>query len=152
MKSWLVISLLFSSFMIHEAQGVSLRRGSLLDDKNDIHRKFVPLNRINDGGEEDGEGLTIIHQVKKLSGRSRKLIVSTTSTTKTAKNAKNEDDKADLSNPEGSSNKEKMGKKEEKLSVNSSSQNQATREVYPDVMDIAGMDYSQARRRPPIHN
>lgn len=61
---------------------------------------------------------------------------------------KNEEHEA-FSNSEGSWNKGKMGKQEEILSVNASSQNQ---ELYPDVMDIAGMDYSMARRRPPIHN
>ncbi|XP_073132556.1 uncharacterized protein [Henckelia pumila] len=148
MKSWLIIiSLLLSSFMIHEARGMSLRRGSLLDHykSDDIIGKIVPL---------DDQGLTsniVDHQVKeKFSGRSRKLIVSPTSssTTQTAKNhvKMNEEDKAHHSNTKGSSNKEK---KEEKISVNSSTQRQ---EVYPDVMDIAGMDYSQARRRPPIHN
>jgi hypothetical protein len=26
------------------------------------------------------------------------------------------------------------------------------RQTYPDIMDIAGMDYSPAARKPPIHN
>ncbi|XP_075507728.1 uncharacterized protein LOC142544579 [Primulina tabacum] len=151
MKSWLIISLLLSSFIIHEAQGMSFRRGSLAGQKYDIHRKIVSLKR-NSYGVEDDEGMSIFHQIKKFSGRSRKLTASlTSSTTKTAKNVKNIEEDKDLSNSEGSnSNKEKIGKKGERLSVNYSSS--LSQEVYPDVMDIAGMDYSQARRRSPIHN
>jgi hypothetical protein len=29
---------------------------------------------------------------------------------------------------------------------------QRQRQTYPDIMDIAGMDYSPATRKPPIHN
>ncbi|KAL1563458.1 hypothetical protein AAHA92_05921 [Salvia divinorum] len=29
---------------------------------------------------------------------------------------------------------------------------EASHETYPGILDIAGMDYSQARRKPPIHN
>lgn len=32
------------------------------------------------------------------------------------------------------------------------SQNKDSLHVYPDTMDLAGMDYSEAQRMPPIHN
>ncbi|KAL8037426.1 hypothetical protein ABFX02_11G039000 [Erythranthe guttata] len=46
-------------------------------------------------------------------------------------------------------------RKEEKMSVKSSPTTTTEKrqpEMYPDILDIAGMDYSQARRKPPIHN
>lgn len=71
-------------------------------------------------------------------------------------NDKNEEIKAQPK-LEGSSTNQKIGRKEENLSVNSSSSKtqhgQPTLGPYPDVIDISEMDYSMApRRKPPIHN
>lgn len=48
---------------------------------------------------------------------------------------------------ENEEKKEKSAKKEEEeeVSINSSLST-------PGILDLAGMDYSQARRKPPIHN
>lgn len=44
-------------------------------------------------------------------------------------------------------------KSKEESSVKSSDSNtESTNETYLDIIDIAGMDYSSARRKPPIHN
>ena len=47
------------------------------------------------------------------------------------------------------------GEVEKNLSVRSSpisSHSKAGPEHYPDILDIAGMDYSPAKRKPPVHN
>ena len=49
----------------------------------------------------------------------------------------------------------KSSSKEEIFTVNSSpvsGHGKATPEGYPDILDIAGMDYTPAKRKPPIHN
>lgn len=55
-----------------------------------------------------------------------------------------------------SSTNEGQGEKEENFAVKFSSpvseHPEAAPERYPDVLDIAGMDYSPARRKSPIHN
>ncbi|KAI4377186.1 hypothetical protein MLD38_014858 [Melastoma candidum] len=45
----------------------------------------------------------------------------------------------------------KREEKEESFRVKSEEQ-RGSHEPYPDVLDIAGMDYSPAKRKPPIHN
>lgn len=50
---------------------------------------------------------------------------------------------------------EVAGREEENFIVNASPVSEhpeASPEGYPDIIDIAGMDYSPARRKPPIHN
>ncbi|KAI3443932.1 hypothetical protein Pfo_000597 [Paulownia fortunei] len=149
MRPWLLMSVLLLSILIHEAQGIRLRKGSLPDGQHNIH-EFLPGKRNNEGDEE-----VILCKSKHCSGRIRKLTTTPIcSTTTIAKNDKNEENKA---HPklEGSSTNQKIGRKEEYLSVNSSSktqQGQPTLQPYPDILDIAGMDYSLARRKPPIHN
>ncbi|PIN00599.1 hypothetical protein CDL12_26899 [Handroanthus impetiginosus] len=84
-------------------------------------------------------------------GRARKLVMNQiSSTTAIPKKDKHEETKA---HPklEGSSTNKKVATKDENLSVNSSSTTEQ-RKTYPDILDIAGMDYSQAKRKPPIHN
>ncbi|OMO88030.1 hypothetical protein CCACVL1_08584 [Corchorus capsularis] len=52
------------------------------------------------------------------------------------------------------SGNQENGEKQEKLPVASptTSQHQEVHDHYADIMDIAEMDYSPARRKPPIHN
>ncbi|KAI3446826.1 hypothetical protein Pfo_003491 [Paulownia fortunei] len=148
MRSWMLISLLLLSVLIHEAQGIRLRKRNPSDRQHNIHK--ILQGRSNDGVEE-----IILCKGKHCSGRIRKLIMTPISSTTTiAKNDKNEENKAHPKS-EGSSTNEKIARKAENLSVNSSSiteQRQPALETYPDILDIAGMDYSQARRKPPIHN
>ncbi|KAL3623950.1 hypothetical protein CASFOL_032766 [Castilleja foliolosa] len=84
MKSWMLISILLLSVLIHEAQGRIIRR---------LITNFDPTN------------------------------------VKMARKDENEHS--------GSVNNE---------------QQQPVYETYPDTLEIAGMDYSLARRKPPIHN
>ncbi|KAG8367507.1 hypothetical protein BUALT_Bualt16G0079100 [Buddleja alternifolia] len=152
MRSWMLISLLLLSILVHEAQGIRIRKGSLPERQNNKHQEIHQGERNNDSVEE----AIIVCKGKKCSGRVRKLIMSLISTTSTiAKNDHKNDENKSHPKLEGSSTNEKLGRKEENLSVNSSSiteQGQPKPETYPDILDIAGMDYSQARRKPPIHN
>ena len=71
-----------------------------------------------------------------------------------SQNEKNEGAQA-RSTPEGKLNTEQKSGKEESFSVSSppvSEHWEAANERYPDILDIAGMDYTPARRKPPIHN
>ncbi|KAG6383801.1 hypothetical protein SASPL_156427 [Salvia splendens] len=52
-------------------------------------------------------------------------------------------------------NEKNINREKSATKVNSSSmaeQRLAADETYPGILDIAGMDYSQARRKPPIQN
>ncbi|CAA3019095.1 Hypothetical predicted protein [Olea europaea subsp. europaea] len=131
MRPVLLVSLLLLSFLTQEAHGIRLRKGSLPARHPIVHEESLRvLNRNNNGVEE-----AVTCKGRHCSGRSRKLVtnkVPNSSTTAILKNDKNED----------YSISEKFGGKEENNSPKS----------YPDILDIAGMDYSQATRKPPIHN
>ncbi|KAF8036725.1 hypothetical protein BT93_C2441 [Corymbia citriodora subsp. variegata] len=95
--------------------------------------------------------LLLMLLISQTEGKTRKLLTATTPPTK-APNSKEEinqggsDAKSTLEGKRSESGQFRGGK--ENFSVNSSSAS----EHYPDIMDIAGMDYSPAKRKPPIHN
>nr|GMC65127.1 Auxin-induced protein like [Ipomoea batatas]GME20954.1 Auxin-induced protein like [Ipomoea batatas] len=146
MRPVLFISLLLLSTLLYEAQGRHLRRGGDLPARN---------HRTNENGSirsgekkidacKDGQCSS---SSSASAGKNRKLIAKTTSstysTTTTSKKLKNEGTKA---NPIP---------KKENFSVNSSPETghrETSNEHYPNVFDLAGMDYSPARRKAPIHN
>lgn len=72
-----------------------------------------------------------------------------------SQNDKNDDqgnNKADQT-PKGQSNSDRLGGKENFLVKSSAlSLPETGPDQYPDILDIAGMDYSAAKRKPPIHN
>ncbi|KAK6156564.1 hypothetical protein DH2020_010812 [Rehmannia glutinosa] len=156
MRTWLLLSLLLLSILIHEAQGIRLRKGISLPDtdhrQHNIHQEFHP-GMINNKGVKE----VIQCKSKHCSGRIRKLTMTPISSTATiTKNNKNEENK-DHPKLKGSAINQKIGSKEENgLFVNSSSSKttheQGQAEPYPGILDIAEMDYSLARRKPPIHN
>ncbi|KAL3747838.1 hypothetical protein ACJRO7_016623 [Eucalyptus globulus] len=95
--------------------------------------------------------LLLMLLISQTEGKTRKLLTATTPTAK-APNSKEEITQGGSeakSTLEGErSNSGQLGGGKENLSVNSPSAS----EHYPDIMDIAGMDYSPAKRKPPIHN
>ncbi|PIN20314.1 hypothetical protein CDL12_06994 [Handroanthus impetiginosus] len=123
MRPWLMMFLLLLSILVHEAQGIRLiRKGPPAERQNNINQELHPVKTNKDGVEE-----VILCKSKHCSGRIRKLTMTPiSSTTTTAKTDKNEENKVQAK-LEGSSRNE-------------------------DILDIAGMDYSLARRKPPIHN
>ncbi|KAL0286151.1 UNVERIFIED_CONTAM: hypothetical protein Sangu_2747300 [Sesamum angustifolium] len=130
-----------------------LRKDPSALDYNKQQKIYEILQRRIRSGDGVEEGF--LCKGKHCSGRIRKLIMASISTTPTtAKNDKNNNNKTHTK-IEDSSPIEKIAKKDKNLSINLSAvteQRQPDPETYPDTLDIAGMDYSQARRKPPIHN
>ncbi|CAK9145993.1 unnamed protein product [Ilex paraguariensis] len=134
MRPSLLVSLLLLSIFFYDAQGIRLEKGIFAAGKHKIQKEGVveEVNSCTDGH---------------CSGLIRKLMAKTNSTSRTittSKNGKNEGNRAGG-----------LGGKEENLSVSSSPDSghgESSPEHYPDSLDIAGMDYSLARRKAPIHN
>ncbi|XP_057767904.1 uncharacterized protein LOC130988147 isoform X2 [Salvia miltiorrhiza] len=130
MRSWLLMFLLLLSVLIHDAQGRRLisNKGSAAAEADDgphsLHEKLAEMKSIDE------------RESKKWSGSNRKLTLIDISSTTTI--AKNGEMKAEL----------KIGREEQIASVNSSSKTQQGQEG----LDMAEMDYTLARRKPPIHN
>ncbi|KAG6410460.1 hypothetical protein SASPL_128521 [Salvia splendens] len=134
MKSAISLLLLLL-LIIHQAHGMGVtRKGSLSHRSSQQVMSHKTLEEKTDKDVDKS-----VWESKNLSGRARKLMI-TPSIPTTATVAKNE---------------KSTNKKTSATKVNSSSmaeQRMAADETYPGILDIAGMDYSQARRKPPIHN
>ncbi|KAG8372650.1 hypothetical protein BUALT_Bualt12G0088700 [Buddleja alternifolia] len=135
MRSWLLMfQLLLLSILIHEAQGIRLRKASLQERQHNVHES-KPRKGNNDGVEEN-----TLCKIKHCS-----VLLQ------------NEENKAQHK-LDGYSTTEEIEKEEQNdLPVNSSSlneQRQATEpDTHPYILDhIAGMDYSLEKRKPPVHN
>ncbi|XP_009774918.1 uncharacterized protein LOC107795902 isoform X1 [Nicotiana tabacum] len=159
MKQVLLLLLLLLSTLVYESQGRHLKKGNLSSSKNPILQQENVLKERSEGGT--GEVILCKDGHCSSSGRNRKLMTKTTSTssptTTSTKNIKNnEGNKGDHTVLKGQSSSERViGGKEENFSVNSSPETghrKTSSEHYPDVLDLAGMDYSPAKRKPPIHN
>ncbi|XP_015080950.1 uncharacterized protein LOC107024479 [Solanum pennellii] len=137
MKQVLLLTLLLLSTLVYEAQA----------------RNIPMLKENGDFGE-----VNIICKDNHCSssGRNRKLMTKTTSTsspittTTSTKNVKNEGNIKvhDTTILKGQSSSENF-------SINSSPETghrKTSSDRHPDVLDLAGMDYSPAKRKPPIHN
>ncbi|XP_057968307.1 uncharacterized protein LOC131157888 [Malania oleifera] len=147
-----LVSLLVLSLVLSGAQGIRLEKGLVSAGHQKIHEKTTAVTKtIN---TDTAEGF-IPCKEEHCSGKNRKLEAKTPSTTiNTSKNAKNGDTKVDHRLSKGKSSNEHGGK-EESFSVKSSpvsEHREATPGHYPDIIDIAGMDYTPARKKPPIHN
>ncbi|KAL2502560.1 uncharacterized protein Fot_36408 [Forsythia ovata] len=134
MRPLLLVSLLLLSYLAQEAHGIRLRKGSPPAARHPIvhgESSVAVLRRNNNGVEE-----AIVCKGSHCSGRSRKLATKklpNSSTTAIVKNDENEENRDDS--------------KSEGYSI---SENKP--ESVADILDIAGMDYSQATRKSPIHN
>ncbi|KAF9679716.1 hypothetical protein SADUNF_Sadunf06G0043400 [Salix dunnii] len=157
MRPSLVVSLLVLSLLLQEAQGIRLEKGFQQVGAQKVQAgKSTPLKeKSNDGGVL---GEAVLCKEGQCTGMNRKLIAVTTSTSSsptitTSKNEKNGENKADPISKGRSTTGEIVGE-HEKLSANSSpnSEHQVTKDHYEETMDLAEMDYSPARRKPPIHN
>ncbi|KAI3426557.1 uncharacterized protein J3R85_009919 [Psidium guajava] len=95
--------------------------------------------------------LLLVLLISQTEGKTRKLLTATNPTT-TAPNSKEEtitggsEAKPTLKGKR--SNSGQLGGGKENFAVKSSS----AWDHYPDIMDIAEMDYTPAKRKPPIHN
>ncbi|KAL9154466.1 hypothetical protein ABFS82_10G116300 [Erythranthe guttata] len=137
MRKWMLMFLLLLSILIHEAQGIRMSKGSASAVRQHT------INEVVHGKRNLNEGVN-----NKSSGWIRKLItkIPISRTAAISKNDGNAETKARPESKDSSIN-ENVGRKEENsVSVNSSSK------TYKEIVDIAGMDYSLARRKSPVHN
>ncbi|KAA8522931.1 hypothetical protein F0562_009354 [Nyssa sinensis] len=152
MRLSLLASLLVLSILISEAQGIRLKKGIVSAGHHKIHENN--LIKTSNGGL----GEVILCKVGHCSGNNiRKLMTKITSSTiTTSKNDKNGGStKAHDTISKGKLSSEELSGEEEKFSVDHSpvsEHREVAPERYPDIFDLAGMDYSSAKRKPPIHN
>ncbi|XP_047947476.1 uncharacterized protein LOC125193675 isoform X2 [Salvia hispanica] len=134
MRSWLLMFLLILSVLIHDAQGrilISNKASTPAEADHGLHEKLGEMNKSNDEKES-----------KKWSGSNRKLtLIHISSTTTIAKSG-------EIKSEALVSTNSKMGREDQNVVVNSSSKTQQEQ----DIVDMAEMDYTLARRKPPIHN
>ncbi|RDY12814.1 hypothetical protein CR513_02332 [Mucuna pruriens] len=174
MRPSFVISLLLLSLFLTKAQGIRLEKGSFASQQHKQHdQQRNLLNRINGANKE----AILCEDEQYCTGKIkiRKLVTSSTSTTHDiskmstqmkpwnfflspiydlytllhGQNVKNGGNEAQA--PEiGNSRNYKVNGEEKEILVNK--QQVLSHENYPDLVDIADMDYSPAKKNPPIHN
>ncbi|PSS08172.1 Auxin-induced protein like [Actinidia chinensis var. chinensis] len=143
MRPSLLVSFLFLSIFISEVQGIRLKKGFFAN---------IGYHKIHEEAIQCKEGQCSGNNIRKLVEKATSTIPTTT--TIISKNEKNGGPKV-WSNPEGKLNTKRQSGKEESLTVSSppvSEHREAINQRYPDILDLAGMDYTPARRKPPIHN
>ncbi|CAA0813460.1 Unknown protein [Striga hermonthica] len=142
MRIWVKAYLLLLTIVIHQSQGTRLLQGSILNRQNDPtdkHREH--LSRAKTNNEEVNEFVTSERKLLR-SGKVRKLTMM--SFTTIGKKDENEENRPKMK--VSTTNQNIGGKDANNISVSSSP------ETYSGDLDIAGMDYSLAIRKPPIHN
>ncbi|KAL4654239.1 hypothetical protein ACB092_01G363800 [Castanea dentata] len=156
MRPYLAVSLLLLSLLLSEVQGIRLDKSFMSSvGKHKVHEENSALTKIHDSAVQE----VILCKDGHCSGKNRKLITttttSTTSTTTTSKNEKNGENKADA-NSKGKSGSGELGEQENFMvkgrPTSEVSQSHDHHEQFPDIIDLAEMDYSPAKRKPPIHN
>ncbi|CDP10505.1 unnamed protein product [Coffea canephora] len=166
MRKFSIISLLLLSILVdHQAQGARLIKDSSLAEQHKVHEDKSDLSsssigvedQVNPSVESHGSELGSNRKVmKKTLSPSSTIPTTTTTTSKNDKNDHQGNYKKAEPVLEGQSSSDRLGGKEENFSVNSSPSTHHPPETaldhYPDILDIAGMDYSPAKRKPPIHN
>ncbi|KAI8570560.1 hypothetical protein RHMOL_Rhmol01G0044100 [Rhododendron molle] len=144
MRPYFLLSVLLLSTIISEVQAIRPNK-DFLSVKDHKIQDGRTVNKASDGAI-NGEDIQC-KEGQCSSGKNRKLIAKATSTNPTTI-SKNETNG-------GKSSTNELGGKHESFSVDSSPDSdhrEATRKRYPDTLDIDEMDYSPARRKPPIHN
>ncbi|KAF7153611.1 hypothetical protein RHSIM_Rhsim01G0051900 [Rhododendron simsii] len=173
MRPYFLLSVLLLSTIISEVQAIRLKKEFLSVTDHKIQVGFLSkisfciifngmeiflvdqnkkklqegrtVNKASDGAI-NGEDI-LCKEGQCSSGKNRKLIAKATSTNPTTI-SKNETNG-------GKSSTDELGGKHQSFSVDSSpdsNHREATPERYPDTLNIDEMDYSPARRKPPIHN
>ncbi|XP_024185069.1 uncharacterized protein LOC112189920 [Rosa chinensis] len=150
----LAVYLLLLSLLLSQAQGIRLEKGfiSVKQQNKNIHGDSTVLTPKSESTAASGVLSKDCGRDDRClsSGSSRKLITvtSSTTTTSTTKNEKNIVGR-NVGHPKAESSSATNSDKhheEEKEEV------AATGHQYPDPIDMTEMDYSPARRKPPIHN
>ncbi|XP_054820140.1 uncharacterized protein LOC129319178 [Prosopis cineraria] len=154
MRPSLVCSLLLLSLLLAKVQGIRLDRESLAVQQQKQQDKESTLMEKSNG---EAEEVNLCKDEQRTGTiKSRKLVTTSISSThELSKNkVKKEGDEAHFS-VNGNTRKVKPDGEEEGIKVQTlptSEHRGLHHEQYPDLVDIAEMDYSPARRKPPIHN
>ncbi|XP_012569062.1 uncharacterized protein [Cicer arietinum] len=138
MRPFYIVSLLILSILLTKSQGIRLEKVTLTFEQEKQHHEENTLlkrsNTINDADEA-----ILYNDKKQCTGniKNRKLVTTSISTTKSlSKNVKNRED---------------VNVNEEAKDIKVKSMT-TSKYVTEDLVDITEMDYSPARRKPPIHN
>ncbi|XP_073007643.1 uncharacterized protein [Typha latifolia] len=135
----LLVSLVLLLLVITRVVGIRLEEES---------RAALQISNIHEKLSLKGDGSVVESQPscefdRHCSGRSRRLIGKTSSTSKMEKsNEMKVEAKGDGA----------VGSREDLRSAPPPPPARKQPQTYPDILDIAGMDYSPAKRKPPIHN
>ncbi|KAK9149553.1 hypothetical protein Scep_008310 [Stephania cephalantha] len=133
MKPALVVSFVLICLLV-EAQGIRLERGFTPINHHDRDVEEGSQNKVIIEAESSGAGSVVPCTGEHCSGTlQRRLSKSTVNGGKPEPNG---------GQSEGKNDKFSVEKLE----------NSGQQEEYQDIMDIAGMDYSTAKRKSPIHN
>ncbi|KAK9141789.1 hypothetical protein Syun_011189 [Stephania yunnanensis] len=154
MKPASVISFVLICLLV-EAQGIRLERGFTPINHHDRDVEEGSQNKVIIEAESSGAGSVVPCTGEHCSGRSTRKLLTDATFTATATTATITSSKSTVNGgkpeveptPNGGRNEGKNDKfSVEKL------ENSGQQEEYQDIMDIAGMDYSTAKRKSPIHN
>ncbi|KAJ8767707.1 hypothetical protein K2173_020647 [Erythroxylum novogranatense] len=159
-SSW-VVSLLLLSFILHEAKGIRMEKGVLqggirniqADEKSLTERRNGVLGDVILWREGHRTGTEEQRSVSTARG-TRRTLASVTTSTSSATNTAPKNEKTNDGNKANSKLKTSPTNGQE-VTVNSppvSGNRKVTDDHYVDLMDIAEMDYSPAKRKSPIHN
>ncbi|GMY35730.1 hypothetical protein FCV25MIE_30972 [Fagus crenata] len=150
MRPYLAVSLLLLSLLLSEVQGIRLDKTFMSVGQQKVHEEGSALTKNTESVHQE----VILCKDGKCSGKNRKLITTTISTTSTtSKNEKNEGNKDDPTKSKGKSGNGELGEEESfKVKGRPTSEISHDQEHFPDIIDLAEMDYSPAKRKPPIHN
>ncbi|KAI3803036.1 hypothetical protein L1987_31184 [Smallanthus sonchifolius] len=148
MKLYLLTLLVLSSFLTYKAQGI--RPGKVaLSARN--HQDIIKISSVKGSVQDDQ---LLAKSAKVSSGLNRKLMTKITPSSTITSNLENQKNKHDPK-PEDKSTHQLVGKEETPNSLPENSKHSkkdVITEQYPDVTDIAEMDYTPARKKSPIHN
>ncbi|XP_076894286.1 uncharacterized protein LOC143546510 [Bidens hawaiensis] len=146
MKSSLIFSLLVFSIFIYEAQGIRLEKLSIPTSN---HQKLITKSSSSNQ-DDDGSAMATKFSSGIINRKLKAKMASSSFTTTNDKINYEKDPKTALKFAR------ELVEKEETFSTTLVSSKHEKTEVvserYPDVIDITGMDYSPAKRKPPIHN
>ncbi|KAK7265162.1 hypothetical protein RJT34_32778 [Clitoria ternatea] len=151
MRPSFLVSLLILSLLLAKIQGIRLGKVSLEVQQQKQHGEESTLKRSNTDDAEEA----VACKDEQCTGniKNRKLVTTSVSTTQSlSKNVKKEEHKAQ---PSVNGNSRNVNGEENEVKVNTlstSKHKDLPEEHYPDLVEIAEMDYSPARRKPPIHN
>ncbi|KAA0050046.1 uncharacterized protein E6C27_scaffold675G00250 [Cucumis melo var. makuwa] len=143
-----LLLLLLFFFLSNQAQGIRLGNGIMI--------KLVgqPAKTLEEEVVEGFRKTTICENGHCNSGNNRKLMTVTTPpipSSPTPSTRNNEEENYKKGNPK-SSNKEESSSVKKKDDLENSEAVSKNLEAALDLIDIAEMDYSPAKRKPPIHN